>query len=203
LPSTLATQRLREPLEPTYHALVKIQKNPEFADLPSTLQGEVLQAMQEIKTYQELGKKFYGLKLVRFFKKEEDIQVNSGELGKIILPPAWAETQLAKRIRQYQGELAALAEDLAAEKDWLKKQTAEGDRLRRMAIPGEGSPERQEWINKADAFLKRKDLAKNVPRVTNMKLRDLYEFPSVNRLRQDYDAVRLRVDQIRGGLTDS
>ena len=60
-----------------------------------------------------------------------------------------------------------------------------------------------EAIAEADAFLKRKDLAKNVPRVTNMKLRDLYEFPSVNRLRQDFDAVRLRVDQIRGGLTDS
>ncbi|HWY85585.1 MAG TPA: hypothetical protein VNX28_02620, partial [Gemmataceae bacterium] len=203
LPSTSAAQRLREPLDQRYHELVKIQDNSGFEGLPTLLQEEVRNAIQEVKTYQELGKKFYGLKLVRFFKKEDEIQTNSKALDNIILPQAWEETPLARRMRHYKSELSALAKDLAAEREWLKKQIEEGDRLRRMAIPGEDSPARQEWINKADAFLKRKDLTKDVPHVSNMKLRELYEFPSVNSLRKDYDAIRLRVEQIRGGVANS
>jgi GTPase SAR1 family protein len=203
LPSTSAAQRLREPLDQRYHELAKIQDNSGFAGLPSLLQEEVRDAIQEVNVYQALGKKFYGLKLVRFFKKEDEIQTNSQALDNIILPQAWEETQLARRMRQYKSELSALAKDLAAEREWLKKQIEEGDRLRRMAIPGEDSPARQEWINKADAFLKRKDLTKDVPHVSNMKLRELYEFPSVNSLRKDYDTIRLRVEQIRGGLANS
>ena len=98
---------------------------------------------------------------------------------------------------------AALTKAVAEEKDWLKKQIEEGDKLRRMEIPAEESPQRQAWINRADVFLKRKDLTKEVPNVPNMKLRELYEFPTVSRLREDYETVRSRVDKIRGGLSNS
>jgi hypothetical protein len=206
-PTAPAAQRLREPLDRKHKELLKIQDNPDFARLPSSMQEEVQRTIQEINTYQELGKKVDGLKRVRFFKKEDEIAALTLEVDKIILPPAyaaeWADTRLAKKIQQYKNELAALAKALADEKNWLQKQAAEGDKLRRMTIPGEGSPERQAWINRADAFLKRKNMAHGVPGIPNMKLRELYEFPSVNRLREDYETVRARVDKIRGGLTNS
>jgi hypothetical protein len=144
------------------------------------------------------------LKRVRFFKKEEDIKTNSRAIDQIVLPTAyqaaWTDTRLVRKLEQYRSELTALTKALADEKNWLKKQTEEGDKLRRMAIPAEGTPERQAWIKTADAFLKRKDLTKEVPGVPGMKLRDLYEFPSVSSLREDYETVRPRVDKIRGGL---
>jgi hypothetical protein len=72
-----------------------------------------------------------------------------------------------------------------------------------MAIPGAGTAERQAWINHADVFLRGKDLTKPVPHVTNMKLKDLYEFPSIRTLRADYESIKGRVAKIRGGLTNS
>ena len=33
-----------------------------------------------------------------------------------------------------------------------------------------------------------------------MKLRELYEFPTVSSLREDYEGIRPRVEKIRGGL---
>lgn len=203
-PTASATERLREPLEPKVKELVKIQENPDFGGLPSKLQEEVRQALQELTAYQELAKKVAELKRVHALKKEEDIASQAREVDKITLPPpyaaAWAETRAVKRIQQYKNELAALAKAVAAEKEWLKKQIEEGEKLRRMAIPAEGSPERQAWIDRADAFLKRKELTKDVPNVPAMKFHDLYAFPTINSLREDYETVRPRVDKIRGGL---
>jgi len=204
LPEAPAAQRLREPLEQRQKELAKIASDPAFGQLPTTLQEEVRAATRELNAYQELSKQFDALKRVRFFKKEEEIPKYSEELAKISLPPAyasaWAETALAKKIRQYESQLAALSGALVAEKDWLKNRIEEGEKLRRMAIPAENSPERQAWIAQADAFLKRKDLSKAVAGVPNMKLRELYEFPTVKALREGYEIVRDRVDKIRGGL---
>jgi hypothetical protein len=170
------------------------------------MQDEVRAAAKEMASYQELAKKVDGLKRVRFFKKDEDIQTFTQAIDNITLPTryaaAWADTRLAKKIEQYRGELTALGKALADERAWLKKQTDEGDQLWRMAIPAAGSPERQAWIKRADAMLRPKDLTKEVPGVPNMKLRELYEFPSVSRLREDYDAVRMRVKNIRVGFAD-
>ncbi len=203
-PAVAVNQWLREPLVPKINELVKIQEDPAFVELPRSLRKEVQEALEEMTSYQEFNKKLSGLKLVRFFKKEEDIESYGQELEKIALPSVyavpWAGTQLGKKFQQYQNQLASLTTALAEEKGWLKKQIEEGDQLVRMAIPAEGSAERVEWIGKADAFLKRKDLAKVVPGIPNMKLRDLYEFPTVNSLRSEYKTIRTRVDRIRGGL---
>jgi GTPase SAR1 family protein len=205
-PSVTAAQRLREPVEPKLRELTKIQEDPEFSHLPSQIQDQVRAAAKEMALYQDLAKKVDALKRVRFFKKDEDIQTFTQAIDNITLPTqyvaAWSDTRLAKKIEQYRSELTALDKALADERAWLKKQTDEGDQLWRMAIPAAGSPERQAWIKRADAVLRPKDLTKEVPGVPNMKLRELYEFPSVSRLREDYDAVRMRVRNIRVGFAD-
>jgi DNA-binding transcriptional regulator GbsR (MarR family) len=205
LPTAAGAERLREPLEPRVKELHKILENPEFARLPSKSQDEVQQALRELQAYQALGKTFDALKRVRFFKAEEELEANARAADKIAFPSEyasqWADTRLARKIKIYKNELAALGQALAEETAWLKKQIDEGEKLRKMAIPAEGSAERQAWLNRADAFLKRKDLTKDVPGVPNMKFRDLYEFPTVSSLREDYETVRPRVDKIRGGLS--
>jgi hypothetical protein len=155
-----------------------------------------------MSAYQEVAGKVDGLKLVRLLKSDDDLESNGREADKIVMPADFEGTRIAWKFQQYKSQLVALRLALSAEKDWLKKQIDEGDKLRRMAIPAEGSAERQTWITRANAFLKEKgkDPAKDVPDVPNMKLRQLYEFPSVNSLRASYDAVRQSVDKIRGGL---
>ncbi len=199
-----ASERWREPLEPKLKELSRIRQTPAFAQLPAHLQKQVETAIDELTSYQETSKKVDGLKRVRFFKTEEEIPAHARELSQITLPPVyaahWLGTRLARKIQQYKSELDALAKALAVEKDWLKKKADEGDALRRMAIPAEGSADRQAWIERADAFLKRKDPSREVPGIPNMKIRDLYEFPSVSSAREDYETVRPRVDKIRSGL---
>ena len=201
---TSATERLREPLEPKIKELVKIQAHPEFANLEPKQQELVRQTLREMEAYLDLVKKTDTLKRVRFFKKEEEIDEGNRELAKMSLPAEytaqWNDTRLARKLAAHRAELAALAKALADEKEWLKKQIDEGEKLPRITIAGEGSPERQAWITRADAFLKRKDLTKDVPGVPNMKLRDLYEFPTVAALREEYERIRPRVERIRGGL---
>jgi GTPase SAR1 family protein len=202
-----AADRLREPLANRFKELGAIQANPAFAQLPSPLKEEVHQAAQELAAYQELAKKFDNLKRVRFFRKDEDIATHRRSLDNIVVPDQyaaeWAATRLTKKLTQYRGELDAVSTALAIEKDWLTDQNAIGDKLLRMAIPGAGTPERQGWINSADIFLRGKDLTKPVPHVTNMKLKDLYEFPSLRALRAAYEGIKARVAKIRGGLTNS
>ena len=124
---------------------------------------------------------------MRFFRSDDDVVVYKNAVDKIVVPQQyaadWTATRLAKRLVQYRGELGAIGAVLAVEKDWLTTQQAIGDKLLRMAIPGAGTPERQDWISNADAFLRGKDLTKPVPHVTNMKLKDLYDFPSLRGLR--------------------
>jgi hypothetical protein len=206
-PESSAALRLREPLAPRLKELIKIQENASFTSLPPPLQDAVRQAIREMTAYQGLAKKVDELKRVRFLKNEDEVQKVSREIDNVVLPPEfasqWGDTRLSRKIAQYKRELAALARALAGEQDWLKKQIAEGETLLNMAIPGAGSPERQAWINRADVFLRRKDPSKQVPDIPNMKLRDLYEFPTVNGPREDYEVVRSRVARIRGGLANS
>jgi hypothetical protein len=202
-----AAERLREPLANRGKELAAMQANPAFAQLPPALHEEVLQATQELAVYQDLAKKVDILKRVRFFRKDEDIVAYKHALDNIVVPEhyaaEWASTRLAKKLVLYRAELDAVSAALAAEKEWLKDQNAIGDKLLRMAIPGAGTPERQAWIDSADIFLRSKDLTKPVPHVTNMKLKDLYEFPSLRAARADYDTIKARVAKIRGGLADA
>lgn len=202
-----AADRLREPLADRFKELAAIQENPVFARLPADLRREVSHAAQEITAYQAIAKKVDALKRVRFFRKDDDIPTYTHALDRIVVPKeytdAWAPTRVAKRLAHYRAELAALSAALAAERDWLIAQHAIGDRLLRMAIPEAGTPARGAWIHSADVFLRSKDLTKPVPHVTNMKLKDLYEFPSLRVPSQEYQSTRARVAKIRGGLGNS
>ena len=202
-----AADRLREPLADRFKELTAIQENPVYPQLPAHLRREVRQAAQELAAYQAIAKKADGLKRVRFFRKDADISAYTRVLDTIVVPKeyaaSWAPTRLAKRLAQYHAELTALGAALTAERTWLVAQQAIGDKLLRMAIPEAGTPEREAWIHSADVFLRSKDLTKPVPHVTNMKLKDLYEFPSLRGPRQDYEQTRARVAKIRGGLGNS
>lgn len=203
-PAAKAADRLREPVEQRLKDLTKIRDNPLFPQLPSQQQADVRTALDEMEAYQEEAAKVDALKRVRFFRKDEELDAGRRALAAIELPAKyaapWKETRLAGKIEQYRTQLDAVDKALTEEKAWLKKQVAEGETLPKLAISGEGTPERQAWIDRADRFLKRKDVSKNVPGVPNMKLRDLYDFPSVSALREDYERARPRVEKIRGGL---
>src|SRR5262249_1403988 len=155
--------------------------HPLFPHLPAQQQADVRKAVEEMEAYQEVATRVDALKRVRFFRKDEELDTGRRALAAIELPSAfaaaWSDTRLVGKIEQYRSDLEALAKAIAAEKDWLKKQITEGETLPRLAISGEGTPERKAWMDRADRFLKRKDVSKNVPGVANMKLRDVYEFP--------------------------
>ena len=187
-----AADRLRDPVGDRIKEWAALQENPAFAQLPAGLKRAVASAAQEAATYQELLKKVDSLKRVRFFRNDDDIIFYKKAVDKIVVPAQyaadWMTTRLAKRLVQYRSELEAVATALALEKDWLTSQQAIGDKLLRMAIPGAGTPQRQEWINNADIFLRGKDLTKPVPHVTNMKLKELYDFPSLRGWRRTIKA---------------
>ncbi|MCI0377946.1 MAG: GTPase domain-containing protein [Gemmataceae bacterium] len=202
-----AAERLRDPIEDRIKELTKIQNSPHFAKLAPELQDEVRAGREEMTAYQALASQLEKLQPIRFLQKESDIEKNAKLLDSLAVPEpytdAWSGTRLAKRIEQYRKELASLKNAVAAEQTWIQEQIKQGEKLRDQPIAGAGTKERDKWFQEVDAYLKRQTRyldTERVPELPAMTYRELYDFQSLRRARDDWAQIKTKLREIRNNL---